>query len=187
MRKMFVRVVETSTSREQRAPTAFQMALGAGVALVLTAVASASGPVVVTTVVTFEEQLVAPRETPVATDGSKPLRDVNTCLFPITFSAQHIRTDKTFDNGDTKRHIEEHITRQANGHTASETDMMEVFIDHADPLNWKITGRFGQMFLDGKLIWLESGQLSMPGSGSIVDPHPGPKGALPDLCAILSQ
>jgi hypothetical protein len=115
------------------------------------------------------------------------MRDVNRCSFPITFSAQHIQTDKTFDNGDKKSHIEEHITRQANGHTASESDMLEVFIDHTDPLNWRIDGRFSQMFLDGKLIWLESGQLSMPGDGTIVDPHPGPKGAVPDLCAILSQ
>jgi hypothetical protein len=168
-------------------PKLLQVVFGAGVALVLTAAASANAPVVVTTVVTFEEQLVAPGETPVATDGFKAVRDVNKCSFPITFSAQHTRTDKTFDNGDTKSHIEEHVTRQANGHTASETDMYEVFIDHTDLLNWKITGRFRQMFLDGKLIWLQSGQLSMPGDDTIVDPHPGPKGAWPDFCAILSQ
>jgi hypothetical protein len=186
MRNMFVRVVETATARAHRALKGFQVALGVGVALVLSVAASADAPVVVATVITFEEQLVAPGETPVATDGSKPLREGNTCSFPITFSALHARTDKTFDNGNTKSHVEVHVTRQANGHTASESDTYEVFIDQADPLNWKITGRFGQMFLDGELIWLQSGQLSMPGNGTLVDPRPGPKGAVPDLCAILS-
>jgi hypothetical protein len=57
-------------------PRLLQVTLGAGVALVLAVAASANAPVVITTVITFEEQLVAPGDTPVATNGYRPMRDV---------------------------------------------------------------------------------------------------------------
>jgi len=111
-----------------------RLLVGVGVVLVVGAVASADAPVVVTNVLTFEEQVVAPGAMAVATNGSTNEGAANRCPFPITFSAHDTRTDKMFDNGDIKRHIEKNILRQANGHTASETDVIEVFIDHADPL-----------------------------------------------------
>ena len=66
-------------------------------------------------------------------------------------------------------------------------DSSGVFIDHADPINWKITGRFGQVFLDGKLIYLQSGLISYdPVTDTLADPHPGPMSVFPDVCTILA-
>src|SRR6266705_1091242 len=101
-------------------------ALVAGIALVAAAPALADAPVKTTNVLHLG-----------------PLVDDETCAFPITFTVDRTRTDKTFANGDVTRHVDLTVVQTANGHTAIETDTWDVFIDHADPNNWKITGRFG--------------------------------------------
>lgn len=176
MRKVFV-----NSTRPAR------LALGAVVAIVMAAAASADAPEISTSVVTFEEQIVAPGQVPVATNGYRAVEDVNRCAFSITFSGQHVRTDTRFDDGDLRSHIDQTVARQANGHAADETDMIEVFVSHENPGTWKITGRFRQVFLDGRLITLISGQLSVNNGTVLVDPHPGPMGSLPDICALLSE
>jgi hypothetical protein len=166
----------------------FRRLLGAAAAATILSVAtaaSADAPVAVTSVLTFEEQVVMPGAFAVSTTGLRG--DRNTCSFPVTFSASRTRTDTTFDNGDVKIHSEVHATRAANGHTAAESDMFNAFIDHTDPSNWKVTGRFAQMFLDGDLIYLQSGKLNSPVRGAVDDPHPGPMGVLPNICGILSE
>ena len=160
-------------------------AAAAGTALAVATAVSADAPVAETTVLTFEEQVVMPGAFAVSTTGLNGER--NTCSFPVTFSAMRTRTDTTFDNGDMKIHSEIHATRAANGHTAGESDMFNAFIDHTDPSNWKVTGRFAQMFLDGELIYLQSGKLNSPVRGAVDDPHPGPMGVLPNTCDILSE
>jgi len=158
---------------------------GAGMALALATAASADAPVAVTSVLTFEEQVVMPGAFAVSTTGLKGER--NACSFPVTFSATRNRTDTTFDNGDVKIHSDVRAIRVANGHTAVESDMFSAFIDHTDPSNWTVTGRFAQMFLDGDLIYLQSGKLNSPVRGAVDDPHPGPMGAVPNICDILSE
>ena len=160
-------------------------AAAAATALGVATAASAGAPVAVTSVLTFEEQVVMPGAFAVSTTGLRG--DRNTCSFPVTFSATRTRTDTTFDNGDVKIHSEVRATRAANGHTAAESDMFNAFIDHADPSNWKVTGRFAQTFLDGDLIYLQSGKLNSPVRGAVDDPHPGPMGILPNICDILSE
>lgn len=160
-------------------------AAAAGTALAVATAVSADAPVAVTNVLTFEEQVVMPGAFAVSTTGLNG--ELNRCSFPVTFSATRTRTDTTFDNGDVKIHSEVHATRAANGHTAAESDMFNAFIDHTDPSNWKVTGRFAQMFLDGDLIYLQSGKLISPVRGAVDDPHPGPKGVLPNTCDILSE
>jgi hypothetical protein len=81
-----------------------------------------------------------------------PFADTDTCSFPITTTVDQTRTTTAFDNGDVKRHVDLEVVQTANGHTAVETDTWNVFIDHIDPTAWKLTGRFGQIFLDGQLI-----------------------------------
>ena len=116
-----------------------------------------------------------------------PFADTDTCNFPITATVDRTRTITTFDNGDVKRHIDLTVVQTANGHTAVETDIWNVFIDHTDPTAWTLTGRFGQIFLDGRLIYLQSGLIGYdPFTGELTDPHPGPAGAYPDSCAILA-
>ena len=67
-----------------------------------------------------------------------------------------------------------------------ETDNWNVFIDHTNPTAWTLTGRFGQIFLDGRLIYLQSGLIGFdPLTGALSDPHPGPNGTYPDTCTIL--
>jgi hypothetical protein len=187
MYRLCLGLAEALTVKEHDVRKYLRVGLVAGLAFVMAAAASASAnaPVTVTSVVTFEEQVVAPGARPVATNGF--MEAPNECSFPIVFSAHATETDTTFDNGDKKTLVNKNVTRQANGHTASETDIFQVFIDQTDPSNLKITGRFGQMFVDGELIWLESGRLASSDHGTLVDPHPGPMGAFPDLCKILSE
>ena len=145
-------------------------ALVAGIALVAAAPALADAPVKTTNVLHLG-----------------PFVDDETCSFPIRFTVDRTRTDKTFANGDVTRHVDLTVVQTANGHTAIETDTWDVFIDHADPNNWKITGRFGQVFLDGKLIYLQSGLISYdPVTDALADPHPGPMSVFPDVCTILA-
>jgi hypothetical protein len=116
-----------------------------------------------------------------------PLVDDETCAFPLTFSVDRVRTTTTFENGDVRRKVDLTVTQTANGHTAVESDVWNVFIDHADPANWKLTGRFGQIFLDGRLIYLQSGLIGYdPFTDVLSDAHPGPAGTYPDVCAILA-
>jgi hypothetical protein len=113
--------------------------------------------------------------------------DTDTCSFPIATKVDQTRTITTFDNGDVIRHVTLTAVLTANGHTAIETDTFDVFIDHSDPSNWKITGRFTQIHLDGRLITLQSGLISFdPSTGELTDPHPGPAGTIPDDCTILA-
>jgi hypothetical protein len=115
-----------------------------------------------------------------------PFVDGDTCLFPIITTVDQTRTTTLFDNGDIKRHVDLTVVQSANGHTAVETDSWNVFIDHADPTAWTLTGRFGQIFLDGHLVYLQSGLINFdPLNGMLTDPHPGPSGTYPDTCAIL--
>ena len=115
-----------------------------------------------------------------------PFADTDTCSFPITTTVDQTRETTTFDNGDVKRHVYLTVVQTANGHTAIETDIWNVFIDHTDPTAWKLTGRFGQIFLDGHLVYLQSGLINFdPLNGLLTDPHPGPSGTYPDTCAIL--
>jgi hypothetical protein len=145
-------------------------ALVAGIALVAAAPALADAPVKTTNVLHLG-----------------PFVDDETCAFPITFTVDRTRTVTTFANGDSTRHVDLTVVQTANGHTAIETDKFDVFIDHADPTNWKITGRFGQTFLDGKLIYLQSGLISYnPVTDTLADPHPGPMSVVPDACTILA-
>ncbi len=116
-----------------------------------------------------------------------PFVDTDTCSFPITTTVDRARTTTTFDNGDVKRHVDLTVVQTANGHTAVETDAWNVFIDHTDPAAWTLTGRFGQLFLDGRLIYLQSGLIGGdPFTGVLTDPHPGPAGTYPDSCTILA-
>lgn len=113
--------------------------------------------------------------------------DTDTCSFAISTTVDQTRTITTFDNGDVKRHIDLTVVQTANGHTAIETDIWNVFIDHTDPTAWKLTGRFGQIFLDGHLIYLQSGLIGYdPSTGELTDPQAGPAGTYPDDCAVLA-
>jgi hypothetical protein len=113
--------------------------------------------------------------------------DTDTCSFPIATKVDQTRTTTAFDRGDVKRHVTVTAVLTANGHTAIETDTFEVFIDHRDPTDWKITGRFTQIRLDGRLITLQSGLISFdPTTGELTDPHPGPAGTNSDDCTILT-
>ena len=116
-----------------------------------------------------------------------PFADTDTCSFPITTTVDQTRETTTFDNGDVKRHVDLTVVQTANGHTAIETDIWNVFIDHTDPTAWKLTGRFGQIFLDGRLIYQQSGLIGFdPLTGELTDPHVGPGGVYPDDCTILA-
>jgi hypothetical protein len=116
-----------------------------------------------------------------------PFADTDTCSFLIATTVDQTRTTTTFDNGDVKRHVDLTVAQTANGHTAVETDTWNVFIDHTDPTAWKLTGRFGQIFLDGQLIYLQSGLIGFnPVTGDLTDPHVGPAGVYPDDCRILA-
>lgn len=116
-----------------------------------------------------------------------PFIDTDTCNFPITTTVDRTRTTTTFDNGDVKRHVDLNVVQAANGHTAIEKDAWNVFIDHANPGAWTLTGRYGQLFLDGRLIYLQSGLIGFdPLTGLLTDQHPGPAGAYPDSCTILA-
>jgi len=116
-----------------------------------------------------------------------PFVDTDTCSFPITTTVDRTRVDTTFANGDVSRHAELTVVQTANGHTAIEEDHFNVFVDHANPTNWKITGLWGRITLDGNLIYVESGLLSFDTvDGLIDDPHPGPIGAVPDACVVLA-
>ena len=116
-----------------------------------------------------------------------PFADTDTCDFPITTTVDQTRIITTFDNGDVKRHVDLTVVQTANGHTAIETDVWNVFVDHTDPTAWKLTGRFGQLFLDGRLIYLQSGLIRFdPLTGELTDAHLGPAGTYPDDCTILA-
>lgn len=61
-----------------------------------------------------------------------------------------------------------------------------MFADRADPANWKLIGRVGQIFLDGKLVYLQSGLISYDVANDVLtDPHVGPMGVQPDACTLL--
>ena len=116
-----------------------------------------------------------------------PFVDDETCAFPVTVTVDRVRTDTTFANGDVKRHVDLTVVQSANGHTALETDSWNVFIDHADPTNWKLTGRWGQVWLDGSLIYVQTGLIGFDLlTGALSDPHVGPLGTYPDPCSILA-
>jgi hypothetical protein len=113
--------------------------------------------------------------------------DTDTCSFPITTTVDRTRTITSFENGDVTRHIDLTVVQTANGHSAIETDVWNVFINHTDPSAWTLTGRFGQIFLDGRLIYLQSGLIGFdPFTGELTDPHAGPAGTYPDVCTILA-
>ena len=144
--------------------------LAAGAALVVAAPALANAPTTATSVLQFGPEI-----------------DDETCQFPITVTVDRTRTTTTFDNGDVKRRVDLTVVQTANGHTAIETDTWNIFIDHTTPDAWKLTGRFGQIFLDGQLVYLQSGLISYdPNTDTLTDPHPGPAGTYPDVCAILA-
>ena len=116
-----------------------------------------------------------------------PFVDDETCSFPITVTVERVATTTTFANGDWKRHVDLTVVQTANGHTAVETDKWDIFVDHLDPDNWKMTGRYGQAFLDGKLLYLQSGLIGYnDATETLTDPQPGPNGAVPDPCVILA-
>ena len=151
-------------------PKSILAALVAGIALIAAAPALADAPVKTTSVFHLG-----------------PLVDDETCPFPITFTVDRTRTVLRLANGDAIRHVDLRVVQVANGHTAIETDRFDVFVDHADPNNWKITGRFGQIFLDGDLIYLQSGLISYnPVTDTLADPHPGPLSVFPNACTILA-
>jgi hypothetical protein len=144
--------------------------LAAAAALVGSGAAAAAGPTTTTNVLHLG-----------------PFADTDTCSFPITTTVDQTRTTTTFDNGDVKRHVDLTVVQSANGHTAIETDAWNVFIDHTSPTDWKLTGRFGQILLDGRLIYLQSGLIGFdPVTGELTDPHIGPAGTYPHDCAILA-
>ena len=144
--------------------------LAAGVALVVAAPALANAPTTATSVLQFGPEI-----------------DDETCQFPITVTVDRTRTTTTFDNGDVKRRVDLTVVQTANGHTAIETDTWNIFIDHTTPDIWKLTGRFGQIFLDGHLTYLQTGLISYdPNTDTLTDPQPGPAGSYPDVCAILA-
>ena len=116
-----------------------------------------------------------------------PEIDDETCQFPITVTVDRTRTTTTFENGDVRRRVDLTVVQTANGHTTTETDTWNIFIDHTTPDTWKLTGRFGQIFLDGRLVYLQSGLISYdPNTDTLTDPHAGPNGTYPDVCAILA-
>jgi hypothetical protein len=144
--------------------------LAAGAALVVAAPALANAPTTTTNVLQFGPEI-----------------DDETCQFPITVTVDRTRTTTTFDNGDVKRRVDLTVVQTANGHTAIETDTWNIFIDHTTPDTWKLTGRFGQISLDGRLIYIQTGLISYnPNTDTLTDPHPGPAGEYPDVCAILA-
>ena len=113
--------------------------------------------------------------------------DTETCGFQISVTVDAARRTETFSNGDVARHANLTVTQTANGHTEVETDVFDVFISAADPTNWKITGRFGQVRVDGKLVYLQSGLIAYdPVADTLGDPHLGPMGIPPDPCQALS-
>jgi len=141
---------------------------------------------------TFTPQVVRPGARPVATDGQREER--NACSFPYRFWAYHNLTPTRLANGDVSLHIIRVVSFQTlNGRrTVFETDNFHVLIYHSHPLkNWKITGRYGEWFLNAKRVWLESGELSatpIPGGGeTVVDPDPTRMSTKPDLCRTLSS
>ena len=141
---------------------------------------------------TFTPQVVKPGSQPVSTDGQRD--QGNACSFPYRFWAYHDLTPTPRANGDVSLHIIRVVSFQTlNGRrTVFETDNFHVLIHHTHPLkNWKITGRYGEWYLNAKRVWLESGVLSatpIPGGGeTVVDPHPRPMSRRPDLCKILSS
>jgi hypothetical protein len=90
--------------------------------------------------------------------------------------------------GDAKRKIQLEVTTAGNGHIAVESDEWNVFVDHTAPTDRKLTGRFGQIFLDGKLVYLQSGLISYDVANDVLtDPHPGPMGVQPDACTLLGS
>jgi hypothetical protein len=125
------------------------------------------------------------------TSSSTSLRlafvDSSSCSFPIDVTVDLARRTETFSDGDATRHATLAVTQTANGHSDVETDSFDVFISASDPTNWKITGRFGQVRVDGKLIYVQSGLIAYdPLTDTLSDPHPGPLGGFPDPCAALA-
>lgn len=126
---------------------------------------------------------------PTVTESGFQIADVDTetCSFPIQLSVDQARRTTTYSNGDVTRHVSVTVRQQANGHEALETDVWQVFIPATDPTNWKLTGRFTQVRLDGKLISLQTGNIVFdPLTGELDDPNPGPKVAYPDPCTVLA-
>jgi hypothetical protein len=139
----------------------------------------------------FAPQVVQPGARAINTRGQRP-EDANPCSFPFRFWGYDNLTPTTLANGDVRVHIIRVISYQSMSgqRTAFETDNFHVLIYHTHPLkNWKITGRFGEQFLNRKLVWLESGLLSatpLPSGGeTVVDPHPTRLSTKPDLCKLL--
>ena len=113
--------------------------------------------------------------------------DTDSCAFAINLTVDRSRTTTTFSNGDITRHVDLTVDQRANGHDLLETDRWNVFIPADDPTDWKLTGRFTQVWLDGRLISVQSGFLGFDAeTGEVTDPHPGPLGAYPDACAALA-
>lgn len=116
-----------------------------------------------------------------------PFVDDETCSFAITVTVRRVATTTTFANGDWTRHVDLTVVQTANGHTALETDKWDIFVDHEYPDDWKLTGRFTQLFLDGKLIHVQSGLIGYDiATDTLTDPQPGPMGEYPDPCTILA-
>jgi hypothetical protein len=179
-------------------------ALLAGVALIATACGSSRAPItasrslpkqlvrhITTPELWYTPQLVKPGARPFATNGQP--EEPNECSFPFRFWGYQYGTHTYLTSGDLRLHLIKVISYQAlSGHTVFETDNFYVLIDHAHPFkDWKVTGRYGEWFLDAKRVWLESGVLSATpnpsGGETVVDPHPGPITTKPDLCKTLSS
>jgi hypothetical protein len=128
-------------------------------------------------------------DAPTVTESTLQLAFVDdvSCAFPIAVSVDANRKTTTYSNQDVTRHVILAVVQTANGHSDVETDIFDVFISASDPTDWKITGRFGQVRVDGKLVYVQSGLISYDSlTNTLGDPHPGPLGSIPDPCTALA-
>jgi hypothetical protein len=142
-----------------------------------------------TTVAVLAFAMPALADAPTSSSTSTHLAfvDTDTCSFPISVTVELARRTQTFSDGDVTRHATLTVTQTANGHSDVETDSFDVFISASDPANWKLTGRFGLVRVDGRLVYLQSGSIAYnPVTDTLDDPHLGPLGELPDVCAALA-
>ena len=113
--------------------------------------------------------------------------DEEECGFPIDVTVERTRRTTYYANGDVKRHTQLIVTSSANGKTIVSRTSFNVFIDADSPTEWVITGAFEKSQLHGRTIWLQSGRLVYDlEADTVLDPHPGPLGARPDVCELLA-
>ena len=133
--------------------------------------------------------LPALADAPASSSTSRHLAfvDADSCGFPIDVTVDLTRRTETFSDGDVTRHATLTVTQTANGRSVVESDSFDVFISATDPTNWKINGRFGQVRVDGRLVYLQSGRIAYdPLTDTLTDPHLGPLGQAPDVCSALA-